>query len=290
MHKFIFIFFILILPATAFAQKVKNVCGEYTFYAPENISLAEAKRIALERAKLQALADEFGTVISQVSTSVVKDENGKADSRFFSLSGTEVKGEWMEDKGEPQYTYDTDKENGTLVVTCSICGKAREIISAQTEFMAKVLRNGTEEKNESELFRSGDDMFLMFQSPIDGFLAVYLIDETPAAYCLLPYRKDGDGQQPVKHGEKYLFFSPKHATEHPDMTDEYTLTCNKEEEHNQIYIIFSPRPFTKALDNQIKETIPRELDYEAFTKWLGNCRKRDNQMGVMIKNISIKSQ
>lgn len=66
--------------------KSKNVCGEYTFYAPENVSLSEAKRIALERAKLQALADEFGTVISQVNTSVVKDDNGKADSHFFHLA------------------------------------------------------------------------------------------------------------------------------------------------------------------------------------------------------------
>ena len=160
MCKLILSFFILIFSTTAFAQKVKNVCGEYTFYAPENVSLSEAKRIALERAKLQALADEFGTVISQVNTSVVKDDNGKADSHFFSLSGTEVKGEWIEDKGEPKYTYDTDKENGTLVVTCSICGKAREIISAQIEFMAKVLRNGVEAQNESEIFRSGDDMFI----------------------------------------------------------------------------------------------------------------------------------
>ena len=156
--------------------------------------------------------------------------------------------------------------------------------------MAKVLRNGIEAQNESEIFRSGDDMFLSFQSPTDGFIAVYLIDETPTAYCLLPYRKDGDGQQPIKHGEKYIFFSPKYDVNHPDIVDEYTLTCNKEEEHNQIYVIFSPKPFTKALDNQVKETIPRELDYEAFTKWLGNCRKRDKQMGVVIKNINIKGE
>ena len=38
---------------------------------------------------------------------------------------------------------------------------------------------------------------------------------------------------------------------------------------------------------EVKETIPRELDYEAFSKWLSNCRKRDAQMGVAIKNISI---
>lgn len=183
MCKLILSFFILIFSTTAFAQKVKNVCGEYTFYAPENVSLSEAKRIALERAKLQALADEFGTVISQVNTSVVKDDNGKADSHFFSLSGTEVKGEWIEDKGEPKYTYDTDKENGTLVVTCSICGKAREIISAQIEFMAKVLRNGVEVQNESEIFRSGDDMFLSFQSPTDGFYC--RISDRRNPYCLL---------------------------------------------------------------------------------------------------------
>ena len=181
MHKFIFIFFIFILSTTAFAQKVKNVCGEYTFYAPENVSLSEAKRIALERAKLQALADEFGTVISQVNTSVVKDDNGKADSHFFSLSGTEVKGEWIEDKGEPKYTYDTDKENGTLVVTCSICGKAREIISAQIEFMAKVLRNGVEVQNESEIFRSGDDMFLSI-----SYRRFYCrVSDRRNPYCLL---------------------------------------------------------------------------------------------------------
>lgn len=69
-------------------------------------------------------------VISQVNTSVVKDDNGKADSHFFSLSGTEVKGEWIEDKGEPKYTYDTDKENRTLVSPALFVVNAREIISA----------------------------------------------------------------------------------------------------------------------------------------------------------------
>lgn len=287
MRKLIISLFILTLSATAFAQKVKKVCGEYTFYVPENISVSEARRIALERAKLQALADEFGTIVSQVNTSVVKDDDGKADSQFFSLSGTEVKGEWIEDTDEPEYKHNIDQETGTMVITCSICGKAREIVSARTEFKAQVLRNGVEARNESETFRSGDDMFLSFQSPADGFVAVYLIDETPTAYCLLPYRKDGDGQQPVKHGEKYTFFSPQYAAENPDIVDEYTLTCNREKEHNQIYIIFSPQPFTKALDHQEMEKLPHELDYESFTKWLGNCRKKDRQMEVVIKNISI---
>ena len=289
MYKLIFILFLSMYASTVFSQKTKNICGEYTFYAPENVSLNEAKQIALEQAKLQAIAGEFGTIVSQISAGMNKEENGKADSRFFSLSSMEVKGEWLEDKGEPKYTYDTDKKSGNLTVTCSVCGKAREIISAKTEYMAKVLRNGVEAKYESDVFRNGDDMYLSFQSPIDGYIAVYLIDETPTAYCLLPYRKDENGQQPVKHGEKYLFFSPKHAINNANVVDEYTLTCSEENEQNLIYIVFSPNPFTKALDYQGKEILPRELNYKSFTQWLSNCRKRDTKMEVTVKRIRIEN-
>ena len=218
----------------------------------------------------------------------MKDNNGQADSRFFSLGSTEVKGEWIADEGEPEYTFDINKDDGTLIVTCRVCGKAREIVSALTEFVAKVLRNGTEEKFESDTFNNGDDMFLYFQSPADGYVAVYLVDETPTAYCLLPYRKDGDGQQPVRHGQKYVFFSPKHAGNDAAILDEYTLTCSRALEHNQIYVIFSTQPFTKALDSQEREAIPHQLDYEDFNRWLGNCRKKDTKMGVQVKEITIR--
>lgn len=289
MYKLFFILSLSMYASTVFSQKIKNVCGEYTFYVPENVSLNEAKQTALEQAKLQAVASEFGTIVSQISTGMDKEENGKTDSRFFSLSSMEVKGEWLENKGEPKYTYATDKENGNMIVTCSICGKAREVTTAKTEFIAKILRNGVEAKYESDVFRSGDDMYLLFQSPTNGYIAVYLIDETPTAYCLLPYRKDENGQQPVKHGETYIFFSPKHTINNANVVDEYTLTCSEENEMNQIYIVFSPNPFIKALDYQAKEILPRELNYKSFTQWLSNCRKRDTKMEVTVKRIRIEN-
>lgn len=285
-HYILLLLLLATLPAAA--QKIQKVCGEYTYYVPENVSRSAAMRTALERAKIQALADKFGTIVSQTNTSIVKDNNGQADSRFFSLGSTEVKGEWIADEGEPEYTFDINKDDGTLIVTCRVCGKAREIVSAQTEFVAKVLRNGTEEKFESDTFNNGDDMFLYFQSPADGYVAVYLVDETPTAYCLLPYRKDSDGQQPVRHGQKYVFFSPKHAGSDAAILDEYTLTCSRALEHNQIYVIFSTQPFTKALDSQEREAIPHQLDYEDFNRWLGNCRKKDTKMGVQVKEITIR--
>lgn len=46
---------LLTLPVSA--QKVKTVVGTYEYRAPKNITQEEAERIALERAKLQAIAD-----------------------------------------------------------------------------------------------------------------------------------------------------------------------------------------------------------------------------------------
>jgi hypothetical protein len=269
-----------------FAQRVKTVRGEYTYIIPENVTFEQAKAIALERAKLQALADEFGTVVAQTNSTVVNNESTKGKVSFFSISSSDVKGEWIEDTAKPVFKKAMD--NNAIALTCIVCGKAREIVNAQIQLNAQILRNGLESKFESNDFHNGDDMYLLFQSPADGYVAVYLVDQTPTAFCLLPYRNDEDGQQVIKHGETYIFFSPKTTKENPAIVDEYTMTCNGSEEHNQIYIIFSPKPFTKAVDSQSSEILPRQLDYETFTKWLATCRRQDTNMVVTVKNIDIR--
>lgn len=179
---------LLSLSLLAVAQRVEKVRAEYLYHAPENISLEEAKRIALGRAKLQAIADAFGTVVSQSNFTSASNRNGQSEVDFFSLGGSEVKGEWIETIGEPR--YDISFEQGMLMVKASVCGKIREIISVFVDIKAKLLRNGTENRFESSEFRSGDNLYLSFQSPVDGFLLVYLIDYTVGtAYCLLPYTR-----------------------------------------------------------------------------------------------------
>lgn len=278
---------LLFLPLTLCAQQVQKVCGEYTYYAEGNQSPNEAKRAALEAAKLQALATEFGTVISQSTTQQESLVDGKESSYFSQLSASEVKGEWLEDLGEPEYEVEFVQD--MLVVKCRVCGRAREISNEATEFTATVLRNGTEARFADVNFRNGDDMYLLFRTPVDGYVAAYLVDETPTAYCLLPYMDNASGQHPVKHNEEYIFFSPQKAAKGSGTVDEYTLTCTNEIERNQLYVIFSPKPFTKALDNQIDDGLPRQLSYEEFQKWLGKCRKRDTKMGVKVMHIEIKN-
>lgn len=104
----------LLFSVVASAQKIKKVDAEYIYHAPENVSLEEAKRIALERVKLQAIADEFGTVVSQSNFTTVTNRNGQSDVDFLSLGGSEVKGEWIETIGEPEYAI--SYEQNMLVI------------------------------------------------------------------------------------------------------------------------------------------------------------------------------
>lgn len=287
-RKSIIYILLLISSFHALAQnKAQTICGEYIYYAPSNVSMDEALKIAIERAKITAIADKFGTLISQNNSTVVKNENGQSTTDFTSLGGSEVKGEWIEDTEIPQTKVSYEKE--MLVVQANVCGKAREITRAVVDFSAKVLRNATDVKFESESFKNGDDFYLYFKSPVNGFLAVYLIDNEQKAYCLLPYANNSTGKVAIEHGKEYIFFSRKLVSpEEARAVEEYKFTTEKSVENNQIYIIFSPNEFTKANDSQAVKGLPRELTYSDFQHWLIKCRNRDNEIRVDTKMIEIR--
>ena len=212
--RYVFILLMLLNLLSISAQKIEKVHGECTYHVPDNISLEEGKRTALERAKIQAIADAFGTLVSQNNSSIVKNENGKSSVDFLSIGGSDVKGEWIETIGEPM--FDIFYESNMLTIKVSIDGKAREIKNAAIDFEAKLLRNGTEEKYESNEFRNGDDLYLYFKSPINGYLAVYLLDEnTQQVFCLLPYKSSGEPAYKIIHDKPYVFFSCQKAEDNP---------------------------------------------------------------------------
>lgn len=285
----------LIFSLPLLSQRIKTVEASYTYHAPENVTLEQAKVTALSRAQIQALADEFGTIVSQSNDTRIENKDGQSKVDFLSIGNSEVKGEWIETIGEPRYQI--SYEGNMLVVTVKVKGKAREIVSASIDLHAHVLRNGTDNKFESDYFRSGDDLYLSFRSPVSGYLAVYLTDAEDQAYCLLPYRNQTDGIYTVNANQRYLFFNIKEAPQNErSMVDEYVMTCERESEHNQIYVIFSPKPFMKAVDREsLKEVtddaiagFPRELSSAEFRKWLAKARTHDQNMNVRMIPITIK--
>ena len=269
-----------------FSQQTKTVDGEYTYFVPENVDLEKAKQIALERLKIQLIADEFGTTISQSNSTLVKNSNGESDVDFLSVGGSEVRGEWIETIGKPQFNISYEKN--MLVVRVAAKGRIREIVSASVDFKALVLRNGTDDKFESNSFKSGDDLFMSFQSPVDGYLVVYLIDADQQAYCLLPYQNMKTGCFHVEANKKYVLFSAQEVS--PKLKpyiDEYTMTCSRKQETNIIYTIFSTNIFTKAVGNKNDEGLPRELSYEEFQKWLIHNQNKDRNITYKMTAITI---
>lgn len=286
-YIFLMIWMLLGVASTGYAQKTKKVHGEYIYHAPENVSIEQARQTALSRAQIQALGDEFGTVVAQHNATLMNNTNGSTHTDFTSLSSSDVKGEWLETIGEPK--YEISYEQGMLVVKCSVTGKARAIVAKQNNYVAKILCNGIEDRNEGENFKSGDDLYLAYQSATKGYLAVYLIDDNKNAYCLLPYQSSKEGKVEVDANTRYVFFNQKTAQPlfNSSDVDEYTMTCDKASETNYIYIISSPNPFIKAIDNAV-EGLPRELKYDDFQKWLSKNRTADKDMQVEIKTIVVK--
>lgn len=267
------------------AQQIVKVRAEYTYYAPENITVEQAKQTALDRAKIQAIADEFGTIISQSNTTFVRNENGNSELDFQSIGGSDVKGEWVETIGEPKFQIDYAENH--LVVKVTVNGRIREIVASQIDLIAQVLCNGTTEQFERSEFKDGDDLYLRFQSPVDGYLTIFLIDGiAQTAYCLLPYRMSKEVVQPIKKDMPYIFFSQECAPKGMSV-DEYVMTCSAGQERNDLYIIFSPNTFVKANSESIDELRPRSLHWADFQKWLAKVRSRDKEMRVISKTITI---
>ncbi len=260
---FVMLFFSLLSLA---APKVVSVSGEYTYYAPNNISLEQAQNIAIERARLEAIAEAFGTEVSQTNMTTISNVGNKTENSFQSLGGTEVKGDWLHDTQEPQLSISYD--GGMLVVTAVVHGKARERVKADYELQIRILRNGM----ESNRFDNGDKFSIEFKSPVNGYLSVYLMDDYNAmAYCLLPYETDGGKARKIKSNTLYTLLSTADPV-YP-YQEETILTTSKDMEQNRIVFIYSTNEFVMPLANS-GEYVP-ELSITDFNKWLHKNRMKD---------------
>ena len=276
---FILILIFLGLPGGLLAQKVRNVSGEYTYYPPENVSIEQAKQIAIERARIDAIAKEFGTNVSQINTVAVSTQNETSNTQFNSLGTTEVKGDWIADTKTPEVAI--NYENGMLVITVKVWGKVRERNTADLQLETKILCN----ESESEKFKHNDRFSVKIRTPVNGYLSIYLIDDNvEEAYCLLPYEnEDGQARQIQKQTEYTLISTKDPLYPYREAT---IMTTEKEVDFNRIVFIFSPNQFTMPLTEQ-GEYLP-ELSTSKFDKWLQRNRIKDENMYVIQKIIEIR--
>ncbi len=280
----LFTLFLLFAALGLQAQRVEEVTGKYTYVVTENddITLREAKRKCLELAKAAAIKAQFGELItSDVIDSNVETNGEESSSYFWENTVAMARGEWLGDTEKP--TIDVNYENGHLVFSAEVWGRAREIIQSKTDLKWEIQKDGNEKKVTTASFDSGERVYVRFRSPASGYVAIYLIVGDDETSCLLPYPRDPTGRFEVKGGNDYIFFDK----EEDPQAFHYKLKTKRRQEDNQLVIIYSPNPFTKCNDITGDKLHPNSLSTHDFQKWLLKCQREDRDMVVNKKWIKI---
>ncbi len=269
-----------------YSQRVAKVSATYTYYAPETMSVEEAKRVALDRAKIQAIADEFGTIVSQSTSTIVSNINGETDSHFFSVGGSDVKGEWIETIGEPVYNISFAEHH--LVIKCDVKGKIKETTPSKLHFETTFLRNGQTIPSSNIEYSNGDEMSMQFQSSTNGFLILFfLVRNADVAYRILPYRQDSNTLQQIKANIQYTFFSKvnNNDSKNTEYIDEFILTCDDKVERDAIYAIFSDNEYSVP-NLKYDSNGLLYLNLQSFKDWLARVKRTSND--TLIKTYELK--
>lgn len=282
--------FLFLSSITSVAQTPREeiVSGEYTYVVRdnENITFGEAKRKCIELAQAVALKEKYGEIItSDFIDSRVNKDGESSDSYYWENTVARAKGDWLGNvEGYPK--LDVVYTDGQFVFTAKVQGWAREILQSTIDLKWSIMKNGINDRKETDLFDSGENIYVDFRSPADGYVAVYLLEGDDVTSCLLPYSKDPDGRFPVKAGRDYVFFDKNTDTS----ATQYILKTKHEQENNQLIIIYSPNPFTKCNDKITEKNRPRSLNTREFQKWLLGCQRMDSEMVVNKKWIKIDNK
>ena len=270
--------FCFLFALTSQAQRVATVCGEYRYIVPGEIPLNRAKQIAIDKARNEAIANEFGQVVSQSTNTTIHSSGTQSSVQSDSYASTESKAIWLSDTKEPEVSI--AYENDVMVITASVCGKARELKTAEVELRMQVVSNGI----ETERFKNNEKVAIHFKSPVNGYVSIFFRDDNAGMiYCMMPYENEDGTAREVKSNKEYIYLS----TEDPIYPDQEAtiLVTDKTVEFDTFILVFSKKDFSMP-SSEAGEFVP-ELSVEDFQKWLRKNRINDETMQTIEKSIQI---
>ncbi len=269
------------------AQRTELVSETDTLEVSEDddITLKEAKERCIQRAKNKAIKKIFGERVS--ASTIIHDEdiNGKGGN---SISSTDIitmsLADWKDVK-DPE--INVEYINGKLFFTANVYGEATERTSAKTELICEILKNDAGKKIPAKRFNYGERIYIKFRAPMDGYLAVYLLEgnklENKFANCLLPYPDDSDGKFEIKNGKNYILFD----LEEDSSAKQYKLSTKQSVEYFQLILLFSPNPFVKCNDESRDRRHPNAIKWLDFQKWLKRFQQQDRDLIIKEYEISV---
>jgi len=293
--------FVIVLQSLncAVAQKIRDASGIAQFRLEDDMSKEELKEKLRHHAIINAIEREYGTYVTQESFVDVDDGN----TQFKIFGKTVIKGEWLkttkEDfKEEIRKTKEGRRTRHELWMVLKISGKVRELSQPDIEFDF-FTSNCLKETCRTSIFESGQPMYLHFNTPVDGYLSIY-IQEGEDAYRLLPYQAmpaKYKNAVPVQADERYVFFSPYGKNEYfsefsKHLIDELIMVTPHPEEYVNLILVFSTEEFIKPNldDPEVEEStgyeIPKSLHASTLNQWLEN--NRINNVNFYYRQLNLK--
>lgn len=286
------------------AGDIKKVMGEATYHSLFSESPAEAEKKAIHEARVDALDKAFGNSISERTMSIVDTHEGHSSVNARTFNESEVNGEWIRDLKDPEIT--TEKDKFGTIYHVKVYGEAREIKFTKIDVDCYVLCNGTDpdkDRLRGAQFYEGDEMYVYFSSPVDGWLAIYLVDDDDehTTQRLVPYDDQKDKAYPIQANKEYVFFSkPTAESQYVDLVTRMILECRKRIDINELIVIFSPNEFSQTATTAYKHShhgteesdisamlMPSETTYAKFDNWLVKLRRKDAELQQIPFNFSI---
>lgn len=299
---FLLLFSHLLLSAQ---KKVSEVHGVATIYLTGDMTINMAEKEAIRQAKINALAEKYGTTIAHSTHDYTHSTGTEIHSNFQTIGTTEVRGQWISDVKPPKVLQGFDETTRQIWCKAEVWGRARELKNDQVELDIQLLANGTEDVNATTTFKEGDRLRISLRSAAAGFVAIYLLDKANQTAQLLipnPDEKGSNHPESILAKKKYLFFD--------SYEEEILLACSQPTiEYNQVYVLFSPENYSLPLNEEI-EGLSKSLTWDQvrdltkgkggefylldsvpegkFQDWLAKHRARDEHFQVNSIEISIK--
>lgn len=264
----------------------RRVKASYTYVIPENVTMEQARGAALRRAMADAIAAEFGTMVTQASTTMLSNLNGISSSDFFSTGSSEVNGEWIRTTKEPEYLV--EYSDGMLAVTVRVEGIVRSIDYAPVTIKVTLPPDASRCDETRDVFHSGDNLYVKLQVPVDGFAAIYLVGNDRKAYRLMPHPDTpGYAQHISRRSPQLYFYRPQN-----DDSEFFYCAEGSAPELNRVYVLFSPTEFVLPHEEApvIDESgviVPPGISLPDFTRWVSDNRLRDRKFQCSITDVMI---
>jgi len=293
-----------------FSQIERKAIGEYKMKVENNVTWDDAVKQATQLAQINAIEDVFGKVITQDNSTYIsnkqKGDDVQTNSTFNFISNSYVKGEWIEDIEVPKIEKIQDGNDIWIKVT--VKGKVREITTLENKFEVHTL-SCAELKCRTQQFNDGQDIYVAFKSPEDGFLTIYLSDpEMKYTFLYLPYQSSTTYKKcvPIAADKQYIFFTKSfdYFNEKGNISELIgSVETGNNSEKYQLWLLFSTEPIDKpALDEETITTkkfldkvsinqgytLPKGIDSDKFREWLQKYRviNKKVQLGSLFFNVS----